>query len=208
MTGKPLFGEYLSGGAISAEDALEIAAAHRLQQPYPPSAEEPLLDQLVLRLLQKLPDDRYQTGTTPLFQFGTQYPAKGLIYDLEQIASRDYFTLASLKIGEIDETARFRFPKRTFAFNSFSNNFLGLYGRDEYLHVLMDTFRTTQLSGISAVCCVSGYAGAGKTYLIREAMERMKREGAITTSGKFDQYDQGAPYSAIVHSTCASSDVG
>jgi serine/threonine protein kinase len=63
LTGKPLFGEYVRGELMTSEDALEIAAAHRSQLPSPPTdGKEPFLDELVLRLLQKLPDLRYQTG--------------------------------------------------------------------------------------------------------------------------------------------------
>jgi len=74
---------------------------------------------------------------------------------------------------------------------------LGLYGRDAQLKVLMETFRATQLSGTSGVCCVTGSAGAGKTYLVRHAMEQMKQEGAIITSAKLEQYNEHIPYTAI-----------
>lgn len=50
---------------MSPENALEIAVAHRTRNPTPPTAgKEPLLDELVLQLLQKVPGLRYQTGTT------------------------------------------------------------------------------------------------------------------------------------------------
>ena len=63
LTGKPLFGEYVRGEPMTSESALEIAAAHRSQFPSPPTdGNEPFLDELVLQLLQKLPDLRYQTG--------------------------------------------------------------------------------------------------------------------------------------------------
>jgi serine/threonine protein kinase len=63
LTGKPLFGEYVRGESMTSENALEIAAAHRSQSPTPPTdGEEPFLDELVLQLLQKIPDLRYQTG--------------------------------------------------------------------------------------------------------------------------------------------------
>jgi serine/threonine protein kinase len=68
LTGKPLFGEYVRGSSMSPENALEIAAAHRTQSPAPPTAgKEPLLDELVLQLLQKTPDRRYQTGIVSVY---------------------------------------------------------------------------------------------------------------------------------------------
>ena len=48
---------------MSLEDALRVAAAHRSQDPLPPTfGEHPLMDQLILKLLHKKPDTRYQTG--------------------------------------------------------------------------------------------------------------------------------------------------
>ena len=55
-----------------------------------------------------------------------------------------------------------------------------------------------QVSGTSGVCIVSGYPGSGKTCLVREALERMKQEGALVASAKFDQYSEDVPYTAIV----------
>ena len=74
----------------------------------------------------------------------------------------------------------------------------GLYGRSEPLHSLMDAFQVVQTSGNSGVCVVSGHPGAGKTYLVREALERMKQEGALVACAKLDQYSEGVPYTAIV----------
>jgi serine/threonine protein kinase len=63
LTGKLLFGEYIGGVALSAEDGLRIAALHRSQAPPPPTSnEQPLVDQLILKLLHKNPDGRYQAG--------------------------------------------------------------------------------------------------------------------------------------------------
>jgi len=74
----------------------------------------------------------------------------------------------------------------------------GLYGRDQQLKQIMDSFHAMQSSGNSGVCIVTGYSGSGKTYLVREAMSRMTQEGALTTSAKFDQFSQDVPYTAIV----------
>jgi hypothetical protein len=48
---------------MSSEDALRVAAAHRSRDPPSPTfGEQPLIDQLILKLLHKKPDTRYQTG--------------------------------------------------------------------------------------------------------------------------------------------------
>ena len=65
LTGEPLFGEYVSRDRMTSENALEIAAAHRSQSPLSPTdGKEPFLDELVLQLLQKMPNLRYQTGNS------------------------------------------------------------------------------------------------------------------------------------------------
>jgi predicted ATPase len=74
-----------------------------------------------------------------------------------------------------------------------------MFGRDEQLHLLMESFRAVQLTGISEVCVVSGHAGAGKTHLVYEAMTRMREEGAMTAYAKFDQFNQDIPFTAIVY---------
>jgi predicted ATPase len=73
-----------------------------------------------------------------------------------------------------------------------------MYGRDENLHLLIESFHSVQLTGNSEVCVVSGYAGAGKTCLVRDAMEKMVQEGALAAYSKFDQFNQDVPYSAMV----------
>lgn len=73
-----------------------------------------------------------------------------------------------------------------------------MYGRDQQLHLLMESFRAVQLTGSSEVCIVSGYGGAGKTYLVRKALEKMVQEGALTAYAKFDQFNEDVPFTAMV----------
>jgi hypothetical protein len=94
------------------ESALEVSAAHRAQVPFPPTAgQHSLLDQLVLQLLQKNPDLRYQTGTSQMNQANLQ--AKGLIHDLRAIGEGKAST--NFVVGQVDQSARFRFPRRNCA---------------------------------------------------------------------------------------------
>lgn len=64
---------------------------------------------------------------------------------------------------------------------------------------MLESFRAVQLSGYSDVCVVSGYPGAGKTSLVLDALERMTQEGALIAYGKFDQFNEDVPYTAMVH---------
>jgi len=100
LKGKPLFSEYVTGDTVSHETALEVATAHRSQFPNPPTGgKQPLLDALVLQLLQKIPDLRYRT-------------AKGLIHDLREIESGRAEDNPSFVLGEVDKAAKFTFPQR------------------------------------------------------------------------------------------------
>ena len=73
-----------------------------------------------------------------------------------------------------------------------------MYGRDQQLQLLMDSFQAVQLTAISEVCIVSGYGGAGKTFLVNEAMNKMVKEGALTAYAKFDQFNEDVPLTGLV----------
>jgi predicted ATPase len=62
----------------------------------------------------------------------------------------------------------------------------------------MELFRTLQQTGNSGVVIMSGLAGCGKTCLVREALKKMARDGALTVSAKVDQFTSDTPYTAIV----------
>jgi serine/threonine protein kinase len=112
LSGTPLFGEFVRGGVITMESALEISAGHRAQVPFPPTAgKHALLDQLVLQLLEKAPDSRYQTGTSQMNQ--ANFQAKGLIHDLRAIGEGK--TSPNFVVGQVDQSARFKFPRRNCA---------------------------------------------------------------------------------------------
>jgi hypothetical protein len=86
ITGKPLFEEVVRGKGVSEEDVSEIVTTHLSQVPTSPTAgKEPLLDELVLQLLQKVPDLRYQTGIT--IYFGTNVKQRDLFMIFGQLAT-------------------------------------------------------------------------------------------------------------------------
>jgi predicted ATPase len=63
----------------------------------------------------------------------------------------------------------------------------------------MESYRAVQLTGISSeLCIVSGYRGAGKTCLVREALNKMVQEGALTAYAKFDQFNEDVSFTAMV----------
>jgi len=72
-----------------------------------------------------------------------------------------------------------------------------LYGRDAELAQAFDAFELAA-KGRPRLLLIGGFAGIGKTSLVREIHERMLTRGAVFAGGKFDQFNRGVPYEGIV----------
>ncbi len=163
---------------FEAEDAVGWVHCHVARQPRPfdqvrPSVPRPLTD-IVGKLLAKLPDHRYQS-------------ALGLYHDLERCL-RDFTehgALASFPLGEHDISEEFRIPQK-------------LYGRDAECAALGETFERTTESGTPELILVSGYAGIGKSSLVRELLRTVVKRGGRLIAGKFEQYKRDIPYFTII----------
>jgi predicted ATPase/HPt (histidine-containing phosphotransfer) domain-containing protein len=162
---------------FESEDALELIHAHVARKPTPPRQHRPelpaTLEDLVLRLLSKSPEERYQT-------------AAGLLADLErahtELASSGQLTPFSL--GQHDYDGTLRVPEK-------------LYGRAAPRAALLDAVRGAQ-GGARALALIAGPPGVGKSALVQEAHREIVRLGHFV-SGKFDQYSRGTPYSALAN---------
>jgi predicted ATPase/HPt (histidine-containing phosphotransfer) domain-containing protein len=160
---------------FDADDALELIHAHIARQPIPPRQHRPelpaTLEDIVLRLLAKSPDERYQT-------------AAGLLADLErartELASSG--SLTPFALGQHDYDGRLRVPEK-------------LYGRSAPRDALLEAVRGAR-RGARALTLISGPPGVGKSALVQEAHRETVREGHFV-SGKFDQFSRGIPYSAL-----------
>lgn len=171
------FFELLTGKLpFSAENALEWIHRH-ISQP-PPAAHEinhnlpEPLSQIVLKLMSKNAEDRYQS-------------AYGLVIDLERC--RNEFShsgkIQHFELGVADIPRRFQIPQQ-------------LYGREEELNQLNVLFEKV-LDSTTQLCLVSGYSGVGKSLLINEFGKTAVRRHGYLIQGKFDQFHQGTPYSAV-----------
>ena len=154
-TGEPPFG---SG------DALRLIHDHLARVPEPPAARGrgvPVpLSEIIMHLLEKEPDNRYQT-------------ADGLLHDLERL--RDGGPGAGvLRVGERDFPDRLLPPSR-------------LVGRDVELAALQSSFEQA-LEGRCHGVLVSGAPGVGKTALIDQLRAVVARSDGWFVSGKFDRY--------------------
>jgi signal transduction histidine kinase len=165
-TGAPPFG---------SDDPLRLTHDHLARVPVPPAQlnpqlPEPLSD-IIARLLEKEPDNRYQT-------------ADGLAHDLEQV--RDTLrgsATGPLHIGEHDVPHWLLPPSR-------------LVGRDDEMAALQAAFEDA-LAGRCRAVLVGGAPGVGKTALVDELRPVVTRSGGWFVAGKFDQYRQDLASSGV-----------
>jgi predicted ATPase/signal transduction histidine kinase/CheY-like chemotaxis protein len=156
-------------------DPLELIHDHIARPPRPPHEIEPALpgpvSDVVLRLLAKNAEDRYQT-------------ARGLQADLERCLDqwRTHGRIEPFDLGREDFTGRLRIPQK-------------LYGRQteiERLEGILDRAFTAQ----AQLLLVAGYSGVGKTSLVHEIHKDVIAKRGTYIEGKFDQLQRTRPYSA------------
>ncbi|WP_437821536.1 sensor histidine kinase [Sorangium sp. So ce1078] len=173
------FYEMLTGRLpFEARDPPEWVHFHVARAPPPPSALVPelpeVLSALVLKLLAKMAEDRYQT-------------ARGLKHDLERclLEWRTTGRIEPFPLAQRDVSGRFQIPQK-------------LYGREGDVAALLRAFERVVGTGSPELVLVSGYSGIGKSALVHELYKPIVRQRAFFLSGKFEQYKRDIPYSTLV----------
>ena len=163
-----------------SDDALELIHAHIAGAPIAPAQIDPalpaVLSALVMKLLAKAPDERYQT-------------ADGLAQDLG-VCARDWSArrrIAPFALGQRDASGQLVIAPK-------------LYGREREVRSLLDAFERTCAggSGRGEMLLVEGYAGIGKTALIQQLVRPIVRNKGYFIAGKFDQVVRGVPFGALI----------
>jgi PAS domain S-box-containing protein len=172
-----LFFQMLTGKLpFEASDPLGWIHAHVARPP--PSPDEvsksvpPPLAAIVVRLMAKMPESRYQS-------------ARGVRHDLERV--RDALSVGRLEafpLGEVDVSDRLKIPQH-------------LYGREGELERLRGVLQETTETGRPALALVSGYSGVGKSSLVHELLRSIEHARGTFLSGKFDIHQRNIPYSTI-----------
>lgn len=169
--------ERLTGRPPFDEDGDPLQLIHQLLAlpPVPPlilaPATPPALSALVMKLLEKEPDRRYQS-------------AEGLAADLARLllqATTGGFT--DFELGEHDFAARLTPPARPI-------------GRDAELAALQDAFDAA-LRGQGGGALIAGGPGVGKTTLIDQLRPLVASRHGWFIGGKFDQYRRDLRADAI-----------
>ncbi|EQA43572.1 AAA ATPase domain protein [Leptospira broomii serovar Hurstbridge str. 5399] len=171
------FYEMLTGNPpFKSEDAIDLIHSHIAKVPPSPhefdSSIENQLSNIVMKLISKAAEDRYQS-------------ALGLAADLERCfrsLGRDG-KISEFQLGSDDSSGRLQIPQK-------------LYGRSEEIETLLSAFERVS-RGTSELLLVHGYSGVGKSALVHEVHKPITGKKGLFISGKFDQFQRDIPYYAI-----------
>ncbi|MCA3194546.1 AAA family ATPase [Cupriavidus sp.] len=147
-------------------EPIDWVHAHLARAPQPPAGRiatvPAMLSDLVMKLLAKAPEERYQT-------------AAGLLRDLErcQQALRMHGAIAPFRLGQGDLSD-------IFAIRDY------LYGREQTEAMLAATFDRVASTGCSEIVMVSGHSGVGKTSVMQAFARTVAGRGGIQATGKSD----------------------
>ncbi|MET0403134.1 MAG: serine/threonine-protein kinase PknK, partial [Cystobacter sp.] len=171
------FYELLTGTLpFHGRDALEWFHAHMARTPKPPHEQSPSvppsLSALVMKLLAKVAEERYQG-------------ADGLKADLlrcrEALEREEHEPFV---LGTHDPPTHFRMPQR-------------LYGREAQVDTLLESFERLTRGGPPELVLISGYSGIGKSSVVHELYRPIVRHRGLFLDGKFDQFNRDIPYATL-----------
>ncbi|HSE68757.1 MAG TPA: AAA family ATPase, partial [Gemmatimonadales bacterium] len=161
---------------FESTDPLEVIHGHVAKTATAPQQLDPgiprVLSDLVVRLMAKSAEDRYQSGD-------------GVAADLARCATAlaEAGRVSDFPLGQDDVRDHFVIPQR-------------LYGRREEVDRLLAAFERVA-QGRAELVLVSGYSGIGKTSLIREIYRSLPHQRGHFIQGKFDQLARDVPYAAL-----------
>jgi len=173
-----VFYEMLTGVLpFTAADPMEWVHCHLARRPMSPAErvkEIPgALSAMVMRLLAKRAEDRYQT-------------AAGLEHDLRRCQSEweAQRRIDAFPLGERDIPDQLLIPEK-------------LYGRQHEVETLLEAFDRAVKGGAPELVLVAGYSGIGKSSVVNELQPVLVPPRGLFASGKFDQYKRDVPYSTL-----------
>ncbi len=155
-------------------DPVELVHEHLTKTPTPAhkcdTAVSNFLSAVIQKLLSKDPNRRYQS-------------AEGLLADLEiERKNQDDGKQSARVPGNLDIAYNLTISAK-------------IYGRTKERATLISAYERA-CSGARELVSLTGYAGIGKTALIREVYIPITRQGSYFISGKFEQLERRIPYSA------------
>ncbi len=173
------FYELLSGRPpFDARDPLDLIQAHIARRPRTPTEVEPsvpgTLSRIVMKLLEKEPEDRYQTAEA------LRVDLEACLEQIERTGTID----DELVLGAADAPYRPLFRRR-------------VYGRSEECAALAVAYERAR-SGSLELVVVRGAPGIGKSALVPELYRPLALDGGYLARGKLDLYRGHLPYAGFV----------
>ncbi|MEZ4449176.1 MAG: AAA family ATPase [Nannocystaceae bacterium] len=162
---------------LTGEDHLALVHAHIARVPTPAierrSAVPPGLSDVIQKLLEKSPDDRYQG-------------AAGLRGDLERCLRewRTHGTIPRFTLGRDDRPGRLRLGET-------------LQGRAPDVAALRRSYEAAA-AGERRLVLLAGPAGVGKSALARSVQAMATAGGGLFAAGKFELLEAPSPYEALL----------
>ncbi|MGF6854032.1 trifunctional serine/threonine-protein kinase/ATP-binding protein/sensor histidine kinase [Paraburkholderia sp. CI3] len=162
---------------FTADSALEWVHCHIARKPVPPCERletvPALLSQIVMKLLAKTAEERYQTAG------GVEHDLRRCLRQWETLGRIDPFPLSERDIPD-----RLRIPET-------------LYGREREVETLLAAFERIVHGGAPELVLVSGYSGIGKSAVVHELHKALVPPRGLFAAGKFDQSKRDIPYSTL-----------
>ncbi|HKR39920.1 MAG TPA: AAA family ATPase [Paraburkholderia sp.] len=163
---------------FTAADPVEWVHCHVARRAVPPDARVETvpraLSELVMKLLAKTPEERYQTAA------GVEWDLRHCLAEWQRQQRIDDFSP-----GKHDTPDRLLVPET-------------LYGREREVGTLIAAFDRVVSSATAELVLVSGYSGIGKSAVVNELHKVLVPHRGFFASGKFDQYKRDIPYSTLV----------
>ena len=184
--------EILTGHVpFSTTNIRETVHAHIAKQPLSPAdalekqnreKQSPInlpqtVSQIVMKLLAKDPEERYQSA------WSLKSDLEECYRQLENTGSINPFPL-----GTRDTLIKFQIPQK-------------LYGREQEIEDLLaafDRIAGSETGSKSEMMLITGHPGIGKSSLVQVIHQLVTASQGYFVSGKFDQFQRTIPYSALV----------
>src|SRR5262245_15097546 len=162
---------------FSASGAMEWVHCHIARTPPPLNAARedipPQVVAIVMKLLAKTPEERYQTAA------GVERDFRQCLDDWERRGA-----IAEFSPGEHDHSDRLLIPDK-------------LYGRGREIGTLLAAFDAAVANGTPRLVLVSGYSGIGKSAVVGELHKALVPPRGVFAAGKFDQLKRDVPYATL-----------